>query len=69
MSARWDRPDMRFRITVPNKDVNEFSARVKERLPSRTVRVGRSFYCDDDGTVMLLVLLADGQFIEERPPN
>lgn len=69
MSSNWDRPDMRFRVTVPNKEVNAVADRVKARLSNSTVRIGPSFYCDDDATVMLLVILADGQRIEDRPPD
>jgi len=67
MSACWDRPDMRYRITIPNKDVNKISGQVKEHFSGCAIRVGPSFYCDDRLTIMFILLMSNAQTIEERP--
>ncbi len=69
MSTHWDKPNMRFRITVPSEDVNEVAARVKDRPPGATVRIGSPFYFNEDHIRTEMALLFNGLRFEERPPD
>lgn len=69
MSSHWDMPEMRFRVTVPNKHVTAVAADIRERFDRYVVRRGPCFYCNDDATALLLVIRAHGAPLEERPTD
>lgn len=69
MSGHWAMQRMRFRVTVANKEVNAVAAQVRALSGGEIVRIGPSFYCDDDASAMRLVMLTHVPKVEERPPD